>query len=80
MLPDRNIVSRLAKATTGSEADYQQRRAAAVLAFAQCLDIQIEPSIAYHELGPAQGNAAAYEELARFRLADKSHRSTSNTC
>lgn len=73
LLPDRNIVSRLAKATTGCEADDQQRLSAAVLAFAQCLDIQIEPSIAYHELGPAQGNAAAYEELARFRLADKSH-------
>ncbi|MBB3800635.1 hypothetical protein FHR47_000869 [Xanthomonas arboricola] len=73
MLPDRNIVSRLAKATSGGGADEQQRLAAAVLAFAQCLDIQIEPSITYHELGPAQGNAAAYEELARFRLADKAH-------
>lgn len=73
LLPDRNIVSRLAKATTGCQADDQQRLAAAILAFAQCLNIQIEPSIAYHELGPAQGNAAAYEELARFRLADKSH-------
>lgn len=73
LLPDRNIVSRLAKATTGYKADDQQRLAAAVLAFAQCLDIQIEPSIAYHELGPAQGNVSAYEELARFRLADKSH-------
>lgn len=73
LLPDRNIVSRLAKATTGAEADCQQRLAAAVLAFAQCLEIQIEPSIAYHELGPAQGNASAYEELARFRLADKSY-------
>lgn len=73
LLPDRNIVSRLARATTGYKADDQQRMAAAVLAFAQCLNIQIEPSIAYHELGPAQGNAAAYEELARFRLADKSH-------
>lgn len=73
LLPDRNIVSRLAKATSGCKVDDQQRLAAAVLAFAQCLDIQIEPSIAYHELGPAQGNAAAYEELARFRLADKSH-------
>lgn len=73
LLPDRNIVSRLAKATTGCKADDQQRLAATVLAFAQCLDIQIEPSIAYHELGPAQGNSAAYDELARFRLADKSH-------
>lgn len=73
LLPDRNIVSRLAKATTGCKADDQQRLAAGILAFAQCLDIQIEPSIAYHELGPAQGNVAAYEELARFRLADNSH-------
>src|SRR5690625_7582481 len=44
LLPDRNIVSRLAKATTGCKADDQQRLAATVLAFAQCLDIQIEPS------------------------------------
>jgi len=73
LLPDRNIVSRLAKATTGCKTDDQQRLAAAILAFAQCLDIQIEPSIAYHELGPAQGNVAAHEELARFRLADNSH-------
>lgn len=73
LLPDRNIVSRLAKATTGHEADDQQRLAAAILAFAQCLEIQIEPSIAYHELGPAQGSTTAYEELARFRLADNSH-------
>jgi hypothetical protein len=76
MLPDRNIVSRLAKATTGCEADSQMRLAAAVLAFAQCLDIQIEPSIAYHELGPVQGSATAYEELARFRLADNGHPNT----
>lgn len=73
LLPDRNIVSRLAKATSGCKADGQLRLAAAVLAFAHCLDIQFEPSIAYHELGPAQGNVAAYEELARFRLADNSH-------
>lgn len=72
LLPDRNIISRLAKATTGHEADGQQRMAAAVLAFAQCLDIQIEPSIACHELGSTQGNAAVHEELARFRLADQS--------
>jgi hypothetical protein len=73
LLPDRNIVSRLAKLTTGCAADDQQRLAAAALAFAQCLDIQIEPSIAYHELGPTQGNASAHEELARFRLADSSN-------
>lgn len=70
LLPDRNIVSRLAKVTLGQPVDHQQRMAAAVLAFAQCLDILLEPSIAFHELAPAQGNEAAYDELARFRAAD----------
>ncbi|MNV23865.1 hypothetical protein D3C71_1149030 [compost metagenome] len=72
MLPDRNIVSRVAKMADGFEVGRQERLVAGVLGFAQCLEIQIEPSIAYHELGPSQGNAAAYEELARFRLADSS--------
>lgn len=73
LLPDRNVVSRLAKATTGVAADAQTRTAAAILAFAQCLDILIEPSIAFHEVAPMQGNGAACVELARFRLADNSH-------
>lgn len=73
MLPDRNIVTRLASAAAGNTVDEQQRLAAAVLAFAQCLDIQIEPSIALHELAPSQGNEAAHGELAYFRLADNSH-------
>lgn len=74
LLPDRNIVSRLAQIAKGEPltgGDGAQRQAAAaVLAFAQCLDITIEPSVAFHELAPNQGNDAAHDELAWFRLAD----------
>jgi hypothetical protein len=70
LLPDRNIVSRLAQAAKGEPLDDHRRRAAAVLAFAQCLDILIEPAISFHELAPKQGNDAAHGELAWFRVAD----------
>lgn len=70
MLPDRNIVSRLAQLAKGAPVEGQRKLAAAVLAFAQCLEIQIEPSIAFHELAPSQGNTAAHEELSWFRVAD----------
>lgn len=72
LLPDRNVATRLAQVVRGEPIgqDHQRRQAAAVMAFAQCLDIQIEPSIAYHELASAQGNDAAHEELAWFRVAD----------
>jgi hypothetical protein len=59
LLPDRNIVSRLAQIAKGeslaNNRDVHSRKVAAILAFAQCLDIQIEPSIAFHELAPHQG-------------------------
>ncbi|WP_165651486.1 hypothetical protein [Burkholderia gladioli] len=71
VLPDRNIVSRLASVARGEKIDAHRRRAAAVLAFAQCLDIQIEPSVAFHELAPNHGNEIALDELAWFRIADK---------
>lgn len=70
ILPDRNIVSRLASIARGDKIDAHRRRAAAVLAFAQCLDIQIEPSVAFHELAPNHGNKIALDELAWFRVAD----------
>lgn len=72
LLPDRNVATRLAQVVRGEPIgeDCQRRQAAAAMAFAQCLDIQIEPSIAYHELASAKGNGAAYEELAWFRMAD----------
>lgn len=74
LLPDRNVVSRLAQVAKGEPltgGDHAQRLvAAAILAFAQCLDIKIEPSLAFHELAPNQGNDSAHDELAWFRVAD----------
>lgn len=72
LLPDRNIVSRIAQVAKGEVINDERRVAAAVLAFSQCLDIQIEPSIAFHELAPYQGNEAAHEELRLFHAADNS--------
>lgn len=72
LLPDRNIVSRLARAAQGGTVDEHCRLAAAVLAFSQGLNIEIEPSIAFHELHPAQGGDAVRDELRWFREADDS--------
>lgn len=72
VLPDRNVASRLAQVIQGKPVteDHQRRVAAAMMAFSQCLDIQIEPSIAFHELASVQGNVVALKELAWFRAAD----------
>ncbi|MBU2071702.1 MAG: hypothetical protein KKE72_05095 [Gammaproteobacteria bacterium] len=72
LLPDRNIVSRIVQIAKGEASNHERMIASAVLAFSQCLDILIEPSIAYHELAPNQGNKAAHEELQWFRAADDS--------
>jgi hypothetical protein len=72
LIPDRNVVSRMAQLARGRrvEADQQVRTAAGLLAFAQCLDIEIEPSVAFHELAHTAGNEAAWDELGWFRSAD----------
>jgi hypothetical protein len=70
LLSDRNIVSRWAQIAKGARADDQLRTAAAIMAFAQHLEIKIEPAIAFHELADVQGNASANEEIAWFRSAD----------
>lgn len=72
LLPDRNVVSRLAQLAQGKavRGDEQLRTAAGLLAFAQCLDIEIEPSIAFHELAHKQGNEEAWDELGWFRAAN----------
>ncbi|MFQ2049226.1 hypothetical protein ACK34J_09795 [Aeromonas veronii] len=70
LLPDRNVVSRMARVAKGEPLDVHGRNAAAILAFAQCLDIDIEPSIAFHEMAFNEGNQSALEELAWFRVAD----------
>ena len=72
LLPDRNVASRFAQLAQGRAArsDEQLRIAAALLAFAQCLDVEIEPSVAFHELAHKTGNETAWEELGWFRAAD----------
>ncbi|MHB1359397.1 MAG: hypothetical protein ACYCWC_07410 [Rhodocyclaceae bacterium] len=70
LLPDRNIVSRMAKIAAGTPMDQTLRKIAAIKVFCHFLDIQIEPAIAFHELAHTQGNDVANRELARFRDAD----------
>lgn len=72
LLPDRNVASRMAQLGQGNvvKTDQQLRTAAALLAFAQCLDIEIEPSTAFHELAHKEGNQVAWAELGWFRAAD----------
>jgi hypothetical protein len=54
LLPDRNLAS----------------IAADLMAFAQAMNLQIEPSIAFHELAHQKGNAVALDELSWFSAAD----------
>ncbi|HEY2395806.1 MAG TPA: hypothetical protein VGH81_07515 [Rudaea sp.] len=71
ILPDRNLASRMVRVGLGGPADQYCRLAAAVMAFAQCLDLNYEPSIAFHELAHGVDNATALEELRSFRAADQ---------
>jgi len=75
LLPDRNVASRIAQLAQGRavRTDEQLRTAAALLAFAQCTDIEFDPSVAFHELAYSQGNEAAWDELGWFRAADNVH-------
>ncbi|MFJ3449683.1 hypothetical protein ACIPM0_15890 [Pseudomonas sichuanensis] len=72
ILPDRNVASRIAQLAQRRVAlgDGQLTTTAALLAFAQCLNIQFEPGAAFHELAHLQGNQIAREELSWFRSAD----------
>ncbi|ACB33582.1 hypothetical protein Lcho_1313 [Leptothrix cholodnii SP-6] len=70
LLPDRNVASRFAQIAKGALVDDAVRPVAALLAFSHFLDIEVEPSVAFHELAHKQGNAIANEELAWLRQAD----------
>lgn len=71
LLPDRNLVSRMARVAMGGPVDAPCRTAACLMAFAQCLNLNFEPSIAFHELAHRHGNEIAREELRWFRVADQ---------
>lgn len=70
ILPDRNLASRMAQVAMGERLDTHRHCAAALMAYAQCLNIQIDPSIAFHELAHKDGNEVALIELRWFRSAD----------
>lgn len=73
VLPDRNIVSRIAAFAEGRvrfPLDKPSQLAANLMAFCQCMGLNFEPSVAFHELAHHQGNDKANIELAWFRAAD----------
>lgn len=73
IIPDRNIVTRIAAIARDGmpkKPDNVTSFSAKLMAYAQCLDINFEPAIAYHELASTQGNEKVYEELSWFRKAD----------
>lgn len=69
-LIDRNIASRVAQLAQGMTTNPHRKAVAGLLGFAQCLDIELEPSISFHEVAPFDGNDAANLELAWLRIAD----------
>lgn len=73
ILPDRNIVSRMARAARDGvihPVDSPTQIAIDLMAFSQAMNFSVEPSIAFHELAHHDGNALANEELQWFRAAD----------
>lgn len=73
LLPDRNVASRFAQIAKGVHVDEAMRPVAALLAFSHFLDIEVEPSVAFHELAHKQGNPVANDELAWLRQADNAN-------
>lgn len=73
LLPDRNVASRFAQIAKGMAVNDAIRPIAALLAFAHVLEIEVEPSVAFHELAHKQGNTVANEELAWLRQADNAN-------
>lgn len=70
---DRNVFTRILALAKGTSPTSAHRVAAAVIAFAQCAEIQIEPNLALYEVAHHDGHAAAVLELALFRRADHAH-------
>ncbi|WP_434672860.1 hypothetical protein [Pseudomonas sp. R1-15] len=72
ILPDRNVASRIAQLAKGKETtnDKQLKLSAALLGFAQLLNIDFEPGVSFHELAHRCGNTSSADELGWFRAAD----------
>lgn len=74
ILPDRNVVTRIATiAESGARTNDNgpQLLAANLMALAQIVDWQIDPSISFHELAHRTDNGNAAKELSWFRAANE---------
>lgn len=74
LLVDRNLASRMAQLAaegTPKRWDLPTEFAINLMAFAQAMNLDIEPGLAFHELGFQAGNEAAHDELGWFRAADR---------
>lgn len=73
ILPDRNLISRMA-AIAENRARYPldktNQLAADLMAYCQCMNINFDPAIAFHELAHRVGNVKANRELLWFRASD----------
>jgi len=73
ILPDRNLVSRMAAIAEGRARyplDKISQLAADLMAYCQCMDLNFDPAIAFHELAHKEGNDEANRELAWFRASN----------
>lgn len=74
LIPDRNIASRMARVATQENypLDHPVTQVAVqLMAFAQAMNLDIDPGIAFHELAHRDGNQTAHHELKWFRAADR---------
>ena len=74
VMADRNFISRMAHACrldVDTPPDEAQLWAVRLMAFCKAMDIDLDPSISFHELALSQGEPAALDELAWFRAADR---------
>lgn len=73
LLPDRNIISRMARVAREGvigTRDHPTDIAVLLMAFAQAVNFNIEPGLAFHELAQRENNQTALDELRWFRTAD----------
>ncbi|WP_230768883.1 hypothetical protein [Sphingomonas sp. Leaf4] len=74
LIVDRNLASRMAQlANEGAPRvwDLPTEVAINLMAFAQTMNLDIEPGLAFHELAHRQGDLVAQDELGWFRAADR---------
>lgn len=73
MLMDRNVFSRVVNLAQGKVSGPSHKLPAAVMAFAQCADILIEPNFALYEYAAVTSPNLSVGELEVFRAADNIH-------